>query len=194
MSNQVSSLARSWGNLGRKEILGLFIEVINIVEPSHPYRKNPYPIHSGQVDYGYKRSTSSLYASCGPKMGLGKFGDEDPDMVIFKADKQYFNDVDPERALAILTHEVTHVTEGRHNQESGGGGHPPAFWREFGFNCHLVLDNWDTIEQSFGELSKQAFIGHVVKEETDKNNIDRRYASVTHRRQEMARWFESTLP
>lgn len=185
-SNSETFSPLPYGNLTHEDINRAFCTVLNIVEPNNPYLDNDvYPVTQDEVEYGYKKSTSSLYASCGPKRNRRK-------PVTFSADKKYFNNAEPERILAILTHEVTHVTVGSHsNVESGS--HPPRFWREFGFNAHLVLDGWETIRETFGDVSKRDFIGYIVREEVNSYNIDQRYGSVTLRRQEMARWFESTL-
>ncbi len=174
-----------FGSLTHNDIKKSFITIINIVKPKHPYLNNVYPINEEQVDYSYKQKSSAYYASCGPKRVRKK-------PVIFKADKYYFNNIKPERILSILTHEVTHVTVGGHSNVENGS-HPPRFWREFGFNAHILLDNWSEIEELFGDISKKDFIGYIIKDEVTTFNIDNRYSSEMLRKQEMANWFNNTL-
>ena len=183
MSQPVEKL--NYGLLTHDDIKKSFATVINIVKPEHPYLNNIYPLKESQVKYSYKQKSSSYYASCGPRRNRNK-------PVLFKADKYYFNNKEPERILAILAHEVTHVTVGRHsNVESGS--HPPRFWRKFGFNAHMLLDNWDEVQKLFGKVSKRKFIGYIVKNEVTKYNIDNRYGDEMLRKQEMANWFNKTL-
>lgn len=171
--------------LEHRDILNSFCKVINIVEPEHPYSSSPYPIETKHIAYSYKQSSSSYYASCGPRNSIQY-------VVSFKADREYFNDICMERILAIFTHEVTHVTVGSHSDKEHGA-HPPRFWREFGFNAHILLDNWDEVTDYFGPIDKTKFIGHIIADEVTQWNIDKRYGSAQLRKQEMARWFESTL-
>lgn len=175
----------NYGNMQKEEIINSFVTVLNIAKPEHPYLNNPYPLKTENIEYGYKKASSSMYASCGPRNNRNR-------PVSFSADKSKFNQVEPERILAINTHEVTHVTVGSHSDKEHGG-HPPRFWREFGFNAHQVLDKWDQIRVRYGNVSKKDYIGYIVKKEVNPYNIDRRYGDVMHRRQEMARWFEQTL-
>ncbi len=186
MSNvKTDSKTPSYGSLTHDDIKEQFKVVINIVEPKHPYHPNPYPITNNQIEYGYKQKSSSYYASCGPRSSW-------PKVVGFSADKYYFNNCKPEELLAVLVHEVTHVTVGRHS-DFESGSHPPRFWREFGFNAHLMLDAWDDVEEKFGPVSKRKFIGYIVKEEVTTFNIDNRYGDEMLRKQEMANWFKNTL-
>jgi|AntRauMinimDraft_2_1070382.scaffolds.fasta_scaffold00263_15 hypothetical protein len=175
----------AFGSLTHEDIKYLFKTVINIVEPSHPYHYEPYPVNESEIDYSYKKKNSSYYASCGPRKNRNT-------VVGFSADKYYFNHSSPEHILGILVHEVTHVTVGRHSSVESGS-HPPRFWREFGFNAHIMLDSWDEVEQTFGPVSKRNFIGNIIKNEVTTFNIDNRYGSEMLRKQEMARWFKNTL-
>ncbi len=174
-----------YGSLTHDDIKKSFVKIINIVEPEHPYINDIYPISEKQVKYGYKQKTSSYYASCGPRSARNK-------PVLFKADKYYINNSEPERILALLTHEVTHVTVGSHSNVENGA-HPPRFWREFGFNAHIILDNWEEIEEFFGSVSKRDFIGYIIKKEVTTFNIDNRYGDEMLRKHEMANWFKNTL-
>lgn len=175
----------SYGSLTHDDIKYAFKKVVNMVQPSHPYKNNPYPITESGIDYSYKKKTSSYYASCGPRKTRGK-------VVGFSADKHFFNNSSPEQILGILVHEITHITVGRHSDVENGA-HPPRFWRELGFNAHIMLDNWDEVESSFGDVTKRDFIGSIIKNEVTTFNIDNRYGSEMLRKQEMARWFKNTL-
>lgn len=168
-------------------ILDGFVHTLNAVRPQHSYIQHAmlYPAEPHNVQYSYKKSDSSYYASCGPRDNVGT-------PFFFAADKEYFSSCEPERILAIYLHELTHLYVGSHSDEQSGA-HPPRFWRELGFNAHKALDSWEQLESKFGDLSKSDFIGYIVNGEVNSFNIDRRYRTVTEARQEMARWFESTL-
>lgn len=172
--------------LAHDDIRTIVNDYANILEPEHPYKDNPYPIIENQIDYGYKQKSSPYYASCGPRSS--------PNYVLgFSADKHWFNNVTSARVMAIITHELTHVTVGNHS-DTEAGGHPPRFWREFGFNAHLILDNWERATSHFdADITKRDYIGYIVSEEVNQFNIDRRYGSLTHRRHEFANWFKNTL-
>lgn len=185
MASRSSTPDRISKPLSHDDIKQLFCTAVNIVEPAHPYLDNPYPVDPSELRYGYKKATSSKYASCGPRSS--RFTP-----VSFSADKHSFNERSMARVLAMITHELTHITVGSHSDEEHGG-HPPRFWREFGFYAHCLLDEWDAVQDAFGPLSKRDFIGHIVADEVNPSNIDRRYGGVDMRRHEMARWFESTL-
>lgn len=171
--------------LSHNAIKKLFVHIVNIVKPNHPYKEDVYPITTDEVKYSYKKTSSSYYASCGPRNDSSK-------PVLFKADKSYFNDSEPERVLSIITHELTHITVGKHSKIQNGG-HPPRFWRKLGFNAHLILDDWDNVRKVFGPISKEKFIGYIVSNEVTSFNIDKRYGSEMLRKHEMANWFKNTL-
>jgi hypothetical protein len=174
-----------FNSLTHNDIKKLFVHIVNIVRPSHPYIKDPYPISLSGVKYSYKKASSSYYASCGPRNDRDK-------PVLFKSDKSYFNDSEPEKVLSIIAHELTHITVGNHSNIENGG-HPPRFWRNLGFNAHLILDDWDNVETLFGSISKEKFIGYIISNEVTKFNIDKRYGSEILRKHEMANWFKNTL-
>lgn len=172
--------------LTHAQIEQIFCDLVNIVEPEHPYTDDPYPITPDDVKYGYKQASSSLYASCGPR------SDYKGNVVSFSADKSTFNERDSNEVLAMYVHEMTHITVGSHS-DTEGGGHPPRFWREMAFNAHLLLDGWDEVTEIFPDATKEGFIGRIISNEINKFNIDRRYGSVQLRRHEMAKWFNNTL-
>lgn len=164
-----------------------FAHVLNAVEPEHKYIEEDilYPVTSDQIEYSYKKSTSSYYASCAPRANRKQ-------PVFFAADRGVFQRKTSERILAIYIHELTHLKIGSHSDYQVGT-HPPIFWREMGFNAHMAIDNWEDLEAKFGSLSKKDFVGYLVAKEVNRFNIDRRYNNVQTVKQQVARWFESTL-
>ena len=162
--------------MDRDDLLEAFLTVLNICEPDHPYTDDPYPVSRSDVDYGYKKESSNVWASCGPKyVGYSK-------TVIYKVDKAYMNRVSTERHLAVLTHEVTHVTE---NSGTEGSTHNPAFWKEMMFNAWQLRESWDEIQQVFENPDKEQFITEVI-EDPNKSMVDRRMETVRERKQENA--------
>lgn len=174
-----------FNSLTHNDIKKLFVHIVNIVKPEHPYITDPYPINISGVKYSYKKASSSYYASCGPMNDRNK-------PVLFKADKSYFNNSEPEKILSIIAHELTHITVGKHTNVQNGG-HPPRFWRKLGFNAHLILDNWDNVETLFGSISEEKFIGYIISNEVTNFNIDKRYGGEMLRKHEIANWFKDTL-
>lgn len=172
------------GQMSHDDIKRGFVYLVNIAQPEHPYTDDPYPIDASEVRYGYKRHSSSYYASCGPRKGLTS-------KVSFKADKKAFNKHSLERVLAIYTHEMTHITIGSHSD--GGGAHPPKFFQEFAFNAHTLIDNWDKIEDVFENVSRKEYVLQILDEEVNPFNVDRRYATVDEYRHMMARLLKSHL-
>lgn len=172
-------------DLTHEDIKEQFQFALNIAEPDHPYKTDPYPVSNQDITYSYRQQRSTVYAACGPSTI--------PYTVSFSADKSFFQNSEIERILAVFAHELTHVTVGNHSNNSTSA-HPPEFWREFGFNAHIFLDHWEEFEAQWGRsLSKEDFIGHVIKNEADGYNIDLRYDSVLDRRHEMAKWYKNTL-
>lgn len=171
-----------------KDIKLGFVHVVNAVRPKHSYFKKEdiFPIDKDDIKYSYKQYNSSYYASCGPRNNIEK-------PVFFAADKESLRRKTPERNLSIYVHELTHLSVGSHS-DNQNGSHPPLFWREYAFNAHKALDNWERLEEMLGaSISKKAFIGNIVDKEINRYNIDRRYTDVSSLQHQMARWFETTL-
>jgi hypothetical protein len=146
--------------------------VLNICEPSHPYHCDPYPVSEDDIEYSW---TSRYCAKCGPRRGRN--------VAYFAINTEYANSCSPESYLSLLTHEVTHITEGGHTD---GGGHNPAFWREVAFHALLVRDSWERIEAAFsGDVSVESYLDLVVR---DPNSavVDRRHETVEERKKKMA--------
>lgn len=58
--------------LSHNAIKKLFVHIVNIVKPNHPYKEDLYPITTDEVKYSYKKTSSSYYASCGPRNDSSK--------------------------------------------------------------------------------------------------------------------------
>lgn len=162
--------------LDRGNLLEAFLTVLNICEPEHPYCDDPYPLTADDVDYGYKQSSGRYYASCGPRKPYKGY------TVGYSVDKQYMNRASTPRHLAVLTHEVTHVTEGSHTE---GSIHNKAFWREMMFNAWHVRESWGEIEEQFGPVNKDFFIEEVIHD-PNPSMVDRRTETVQERKKENA--------
>lgn len=162
--------------LDRDALLEEFIVICNICEPDHPYQSDPYPIDSSDVDYGYCQSSGYYYAKCGPRK-------RPRTPVSYSVDKAYMNNVSTERRLAVLTHEVTHITEGSH---SDGSTHNPAFWREMMFNAWQVREAWDTVQEHFGpNVDEEQYVVECI-EDPNETLVDSRTETVQERKQENA--------
>lgn len=179
--------------LSRQDVLSEFVYTLNLVQPTHPYQNdNIYPLDKNDINFGYKTSSGPYYASCGPTNNKRK-------PVIFKIDLNAFNRFSVGRRLSVYIHEMTHITVGSHSNKEAGS-HPPRFWREFAFNCHVCIENWSQIKDYFDQKSESEdgveaceLVGYVFKDEVNRFNLDKRYFDVPEMKQQMARWFESTL-
>lgn len=169
-------IATTNSELDRDTLLDAFVFVLNLCEPSHPRIHGPYPVDQSDVDYGYNKASSSTWAACGPRYYT------DPTDVGFSVDKQYFQNRSLERLLAVLVHEVTHVTEGSHSQ---GSIHNNVFWETMAFNAHHLLDAWDEVTTAFPSCSKYQFLEECVLD-PNRSMTDRRSESVTERRRTQA--------
>lgn len=177
----MSDFSTTPGEMDRDDLLECFVLICNICEPDHPFEDDPYPITPDEVEYGYKQEKSTMYASCGPRNSLGRT------KVGYSVDKAYMNYNSPERHLAVLVHEVTHITEGSH---SDGSIHNTAFWREMMFNAWQVRDAWDTITEHF-DVDEDEFVTECV-EDPNGSMTDRRSETVDERRAENARLLGAT--
>lgn len=166
--------ATKQSSMDRDELLAKFLTVLNICEPPHPYRRDPYPAGTIDVDYGYCQSSGRYWARCGPRRSQH--------VCTYSVDQGYMNHVSPERHLAILTHEVTHITEGSHTD---GGSHNPAFWREMMFNAWQVREAWDEIKAEFGEVDEADYCLECI-DDPNESMVDGRTETVAERRIENA--------
>lgn len=169
---KVKSTLPDESQMDRDDLLEAFVAVLNICEPDHPYFDDPYPIDKSLVEHTW---TTAYWAKCGPKRGW-------PHQVSYYSNKSYVNSLTTEKHLALLTHEVSHVTEGRH---SGDKTHPKAFWREMAFNCWQVRENWVEVQNVFGSVDKETYIEKVVLD-PNSSTVDRRMETVDERRATLA--------
>lgn len=155
---------------GRDELLDLFVECVNVCEPDHPYYTNPYPITRDELNDGWCRSDGPYWAKCGPNKG--------GEVVIFKPDTKTLLGMDSVRLLAILTHEVSHITEVSHDK---------SFWREMAFNAWQIREELDRVATVLGEsVTETAYVSEVITE-PNEFTVDGRIETVSERRSEMAR-------
>jgi len=155
----------------RDDMLEAFVIVVNICKPDHPYQDDPYPIDKGDIDFSY---CTGYWAKCGPRRYFG--------VASYGVNKSYVRSCSTEAHLALLTHEVSHITEGRH---SSSKKHPKAFWREMAFNAWQLRDNWSLVEESFGPVNEEEYLREVI-EDPNSSTVDRRMETVSERRSKQA--------
>lgn len=163
------------GYLTHDTILDAFVEAVNVCEPEHPHHDDPYPITAEQVEQGFCQRTGRYYAKCGPR-SYGRY------LIGFSADRYAFSRKSNARVAAILVHELTHVTEGKHTP---GSGHNKAFWREMVFNAQLLRDNMDALETILGPIDVAQFEYEVVHD-PNSSMVDKRSETVAERKIENA--------
>lgn len=175
--NQQAGSLPPESEMDREDALEAFLTVVNLCEPDHPHNDDCYPLSRANVDYGVTRS---YLARCGPRRGRrGKW-------VAYLTRMTYINRIDRARHLALLVHEISHIT----TTKWGEPGHPPAFWREVAFNALLVRDSireredgeiWD----AFGDVSEDRFLREVI-EDPIPSTVDLRRETAEERRRKMA--------
>lgn len=111
--------------LEKKEIIDLFIEFCNIVEPEHPYVDDAYPLKLSDVESTHCKNSSSYRAKCGPRNGITYTAH-------FSIDRKQLKTFNIEAVYQLIVHELTHITEGRHSE---GSSHNPTFWKQFARNA-----------------------------------------------------------
>lgn len=169
----------------RDDALDAFLAVINIVRPDHPYYNSPYPLDTNDVKFG---TTRKVLASCGPRGRRSLY------KVCYKTRMNLIRKLSRAGHLALLTHEVTHVTIGGHSSKQHGS-HPPSFWRELAFNALLIRDSLQDggLKQVFPELDVKQFLKAVVLD-PNYSTVDRRYWSVEECRNEVAALLDIEMP
>lgn len=152
--------------MDRQDALRAFIAVINTAKPDHAYLRDPWPIGPDDVDYGVTRR---CYARCGPRNNPSS-------AVAYSTRMTYINGIGRERHLALLTHEITHVTQ---NCSRGDTWHPTQFWREMAFHALEIRDALEdgVLEPIFGPVDTDGYLRQCA---TDPNSstVDRRSMSV----------------
>jgi hypothetical protein len=163
--------------MDRDDALDAFLAVVNLCEPDHPYNDDCYPLSERNVEYGLTRT---YHAKCGPRSGHGL------KWAAYSTRLTHINELTREEHLALLVHEISHITTSKHGEPS----HPPEFWREMAFNALLVRDSirerengeiWD----AFGDVSEDRFMLEVV-ENPNGSTVDRRYETVDERKRKQA--------
>jgi len=156
----------------KDELVQFFINCVNCAEPEHPYLTEPYPIERDDLYLGWSRSDGPYIAKCGPRNGSNTVG--------------FFPDVDSllnmnfPYLMAVMTHEISHITEGKH---TAGATHNKAFWRAMAFNAWQLRENSPYIGAG-GLVTEEAYVIEVV-EEPNSFTVDRRIETVAERKQEM---------
>lgn len=162
--------------MDRDDALDAFVAVVNACEPEHPTKDySIYPITRDEVDYGVTRT---LHASCGPRKSESVHCGYNTRM-------SYINEINRARHLALLVHEISHIT---HGCEWGKSGHPPAFWREMAFHALNVRDSLESgglIAEKFGRVDIDEFLAEVVAD-PNSATVDRRYWTVEECRNRVA--------
>lgn len=156
----------------KDELIELFVECVNCAEPEHPYKSDPYPITVEDVDVGWCRSDGPYWAKCGPRNGLytASFSPATDELLSMKFSK----------LLAIITHEIAHITEGSH---SDGSVHNKAFWRQMAFMAWQIREGSSYVGDD-GLVSDEEYVTEVI-EEPNTFTVDKRIETVAERKQEM---------
>jgi hypothetical protein len=157
--------------MDRCHIEDAFVVVLNLCKPEHPYYDDPYPVDKDDVFFSY---CTRYWAKCGPR--------RHSNVASYAANKNYVRSCSTEAHLALLTHEVSHITEGRH---SSAKSHPKAFWREMAFNAWQLRDNWPLVETSFGPVNEEEYVREVI-EDPNSSTVDKRMETVSERRSKQA--------
>lgn len=162
-----SSESASSQDMSREDFTELFVDILYICEPEHPFydEHNPYKeISKDDIVTSYCRSDSKYHAKCGPR--------RTPLIAKYSIDIGYFQSRRFSECLAITVHEATHISVGRHN-DLYSSSHPPEFWEKMGMNAQDVLDNWGYLENKWGNIDPEVFRKRLI---IDPNSqmVDRR--------------------
>jgi hypothetical protein len=168
--------------LTRDDFLELFLDVVNLCQPEHPYYTDPYPLSAADIEFSYCRGTSNTLARCGPQRGASK--------VFYALDQKYFQSILFEQALAHTVHEVTHITIGTQNEGRRAPMHPPAFWNEMAFHAMVVLDHIESFSTKWGAIDPELFRLKVVGD-PNTSMVDHRSETVQEVRDRLQKWVGS---
>lgn len=163
--------------MDRMDALEAFLAVCNTVEPPHPYEDEPYPLSGTDVAYGVTRS---YFARCGPRKP------DAPHTVAYSTRLTYLQEISRERHLALLTHEVTHVTVGSHSDREHGS-HPPRFWDWMATNAEIVADELrrGALAERFPDADVDVYLDELIAD-PNASTVDRRYWTVAECRDHLA--------
>lgn len=150
----------------REDALDAFIAVVNAIEPEHPYYDSPYPVDRADIDFGWTRS---VYAKCGPAKG--------DHTISYSTRMTYINTISRERHLALITHELTHISV---PSNYGMSNHPPAFWYQMGQYATQVKEAITNgpLADVFPHADPDRFQNEIVSD-PNSSTVDRRFWSVT---------------
>ena len=163
-------------DMDRDDALKAFLAVLNTVRPVHPFENHPYPLDEDDVDYKVTRRKPAIAGPCHRRA--------DP-TVSYGTRLTYINTISRETHLALLAHEVTHITIGSHSDKQAGS-HPPRFWQAYGVNAavvHDALTNGD-LGRVFPDTDLSGFLDMVELTVAD-DVVDSRYWSVEECRHEV---------
>lgn len=156
----------------KTELIELFVDCMNCGRPEHPYKTDPYPITVDDVAVGYCRSDGPYWAKCGPRAGRYT--------VSFSPETKSLLAMDLPKLLAIITHEIAHVTEGSHTD---GAVHNKPFWREMAFMAWQMRENSEYIGSN-APVDEETYVTEVI-DEPNRFTVDSRIETVAERKQEM---------
>lgn len=161
--------------MDRDDALAAFVAAVNAVEPDHARRHDPWPITPDDVDFGVTRS---YYARCGPSTRLGK-------VVTYKTRMTHIRGLCREQHLALLVHEMTHITQ---TFERKSPGHPKQFWCDMAFHALELRDGLEdgTLEPVFGDVDVDEYLERIAKN-PKSSTVDRRQWTVEECKDEMRR-------
>lgn len=158
----------------REDVHDAFLELLNLVEPDHPYHDDPYPVKLSDLKTSYHREDSNVWASCGPRRNSMT-------PVSFSVDMSMFEDAQPGFFWMVLAHEVIHVSFGNHSESSG---HRPKFWRGMADAVVDVIEHRNRLVGS--SVDDQQFVPDLVQQsyyDVHSGNTDRRSMTVVEQRQ-----------
>lgn len=163
------------GKLTRDDTVELFRKAANTCQPEHKYLDDPYPIFKDEIESTWCRSTSNTWARCGPR-------EEYPYKAFFSVDIDYFNNKSIERVMAIITHEIAHLTYLHHK---------PVFWETMCDFAETIIRQIEVFNNMFDEY---IFIPEYKQEIIDDPNsfmVDNRMETIEERREHMEKRMNS---
>lgn len=171
--------------MSRDQMLDTFVRVVNVVEPDHGYKQSRddwLPLTEDRVEYGWTKG--NVYARCGPRNGRYH--------ALFKINASHARSWwSTERFLAVLVHELTHLSIGYEYREAV---HPPMFWTDYAFYAWELLDEWDVVQSWFTtDVSREAFADGCLDDPNDWM-VDGRSETVTGVRERMYGYLVNAVP
>lgn len=167
------------------EYTELFVDILKICRPYHPYMNNPYEnICRDSILVSRCDPDSTTIARCAPRT---------IHVANYSLDVEHFSEASFEHMLAVTAHESAHITHGTHAQEnSRQSGHPREFWRLFGYNAQCVLDNLRHLENKWTNVDAEKF-KQAVYNDANSETVDQRVWSPSGVRTQLRRYL-TTYP